>query len=156
MGPAASLRNSGTATQDLSATTLSYDFGTSGNNIGTVNAGSDLTIPVGQYEGFNIDSKGVVTASYADGQGQMMGQLSIATVCNAQGQAAVGSTEYQATTASGTAGIGIAGAGGRGTPLFTALRKIRSNTTARTLRRTTARIGQDCPAGLRAQETRGC
>src|ERR1017187_10045875 len=58
VGPAATLRTSGTAAQDLSATTLSYDFGTSGNSIGTVNAGSNLTIT-----GLTADGSTATTAA---------------------------------------------------------------------------------------------
>jgi flagellar hook protein FlgE len=69
----------------------------------------------GQYESFAIDSSGVIAATYSNGQTQNVGQLAIATVNNQQGLVDMGSTEYQTTTASGDASVGIAGAGGRGT-----------------------------------------
>jgi flagellar hook protein FlgE len=69
----------------------------------------------GQYESFAIDSSGVIAATYSNGQTQNVGQLAIATVNNEQGLVDMGSTEYQTTTASGDASVGIAGAGGRGT-----------------------------------------
>ena len=69
----------------------------------------------GQYESFAIDSSGVIAATYSNGQTQDVGQLAIATVNNEQGLVDMGSTEYQTTTASGDASVGIAGAGGRGT-----------------------------------------
>jgi flagellar hook protein FlgE len=69
----------------------------------------------GQYESFAIDSSGVIAATYSNGQTQNVGQLAIATVNNEQGLVDMGSTEYQATTASGDASVGVAGAGGRGT-----------------------------------------
>ena len=69
----------------------------------------------GQYESFSINSNGVIAATYSNGQTQNVGQLAIATVNNEQGLTDVGSTEYQATTASGDAAIGVAGSGGRGT-----------------------------------------
>ncbi|MGA2561342.1 MAG: flagellar hook-basal body complex protein [Terracidiphilus sp.] len=69
----------------------------------------------GQYESFAIDSSGVIAATYSNGQTQNVGQLAIATVSNEQGLVDQGSTEYQATTASGDAAIGVAGNGGRGT-----------------------------------------
>jgi len=69
----------------------------------------------GQYESFTINSAGVVTASYSNSQSQIVGQVAIATVSNEQGLEDVGSTEYQTTSASGNAAIGVAGAGGRGT-----------------------------------------
>jgi flagellar hook protein FlgE len=69
----------------------------------------------GEYESFTIGSDGVVTATYADGQTQDVGQLAIATVANEQGLVDVGSTEYETTSASGEASVGVAGTGGRGT-----------------------------------------
>jgi flagellar hook protein FlgE len=69
----------------------------------------------GQYESFAINSNGVIAATYSNGQTQTVGQLAIATVGNEQGLLDMGNTEYQATTASGTASLGIAGSGGRGT-----------------------------------------
>jgi flagellar hook protein FlgE len=69
----------------------------------------------GQYESFAINSSGVITATYSNGQTQNVGQLAVATVSNEQGLVDMGSTEYQTTTASGTASVGIAGTGGRGT-----------------------------------------
>jgi len=68
----------------------------------------------GQYESFKIDSSGIVTATYSNGQTQDVGQLAIATVANEQGLMDAGSTEYEATAASGVASVGIAGGGGRG------------------------------------------
>jgi flagellar hook protein FlgE len=69
----------------------------------------------GQYESFAINSTGVISATYSNGQTQNVGQLALATVSNEQGLVDMGSTEYQATTASGNASVGVAGAGGRGT-----------------------------------------
>ncbi len=46
---------------------------------------------------------------------RLWARLAIATVSNQQGMVDVGSTEYQATAASGVATVGVAGAGGRGT-----------------------------------------
>jgi flagellar hook protein FlgE len=69
----------------------------------------------GQYESFSIDGTGVIAATYSNGQTQNVGQLSLATVSNEQGLEDLGSTEYQATAASGSAAVGVAGSGGRGT-----------------------------------------
>jgi flagellar hook protein FlgE len=69
----------------------------------------------GQYDSFSINSSGVISTTYSNGQTQNVGQLAIATVSNEQGLVDVGSTEYQATTASGNAAVGVAGTGGRGT-----------------------------------------
>jgi flagellar hook protein FlgE len=69
----------------------------------------------GEYESFTIGSDGSVSAQYSNGQNQTVGQLAIATVSSQQGLADVGSTEYETTSASGQASVGVAGAGGRGT-----------------------------------------
>ena len=69
----------------------------------------------GQYESFAIHSSGLITATYSNGQTQNVGQVAVATVNNEQGLVDMGSTEYQTTTASGDASVGIAGTGGRGT-----------------------------------------
>jgi len=69
----------------------------------------------GQYDSFSIDSSGVISTTYSNGQTQNVGQLAIATVSNEQGLVDVGSTEYRATTTSGNAAVGVAGTGGRGT-----------------------------------------
>jgi flagellar hook protein FlgE len=68
----------------------------------------------GQYESFAVNSSGLISAIYSNGQTQNVGQLALATVSNEQGLVDMGSTEYRATTASGNASVGAAGAGGRG------------------------------------------
>jgi flagellar hook protein FlgE len=69
----------------------------------------------GEYQSFTIGSDGTVAAQYSNGQNLTVGQLAIATVSSQQGLADVGATEYETTSASGQASVGVAGAGGRGT-----------------------------------------
>jgi flagellar hook protein FlgE len=69
----------------------------------------------GEYQSFAIGADGTVSAQYSNGQSQTVGQLAIATVSSQQGLVDVGSTEYQTTSASGLASVGVAGSGGRGT-----------------------------------------
>jgi flagellar hook protein FlgE len=69
----------------------------------------------GSNTGFTIGSDGAVAATFSNGQTQNVGQLAIATVGNEQGLVDVGSTAYQATAASGSVSVGIAGTSGRGT-----------------------------------------
>ncbi len=102
---------------------LTWDlYGSSGlSNVSQTAAASSTSAAnqngyaAGQYESFAIDSSGVIAATYSNGQTQNVGQLAIATVSNEQGLVDQGSTEYQATTASGDAAVGVAGNGGRGT-----------------------------------------
>jgi len=68
----------------------------------------------GTYKSFAIDSDGVITVSYNNGETATVGQLALATVTNLQGLKLGADGNYQTTTASGTASIGIAGSGGRG------------------------------------------
>jgi flagellar hook protein FlgE len=81
----------------------------------TTSAANQNGYPSGQYQDFAIGSDGTVSVSYSNGQTQNVGQLAIATVSNEQGLTAVGSSDYAATTASGSPSVGIAGSGGRGT-----------------------------------------
>jgi flagellar hook protein FlgE len=97
-------------------------FGANGTgNISQTAAASSTTatsqngFASGQYESFSISPSGVISSTYSNGQTQNVGQLALATVSNEQGLVDMGSTEYQATTASGNASVGVAGAGGRGT-----------------------------------------
>jgi flagellar hook protein FlgE len=102
---------------------LNFDlFGANGTgNISQTAAASSTSatsqngFATGQYESFAINSSGLISATYSNGQTQNVGQLALATVSNEQGLVDMGSTEYQATTASGNATVGAAGVGGRGT-----------------------------------------
>jgi flagellar hook protein FlgE len=68
----------------------------------------------GEYQSFAIGSDGSVAATYSNGQTQNVGQLAIATITSQQGMVDVGSTEFQTSSASGQATVGVAGVGGRG------------------------------------------
>ena len=69
----------------------------------------------GTYQSFGVDSAGIISASFSNGQTELVGQVAIATVTNQEGLSRVGSNNYQTTVSSGTASIGAAGTGGRGT-----------------------------------------
>ena len=69
----------------------------------------------GTYQSFTVNSAGTISASFSNGQTELVGQLAVATVTNQEGLARVGSNNYQATVSSGAGSIGVAGAGGRGT-----------------------------------------
>jgi flagellar hook protein FlgE len=68
----------------------------------------------GTYQGFKVDSSGVITAQFSNSQNETVGQLALATVSNEEGLSAQGSTDYATTNASGDAAVGVAGSGGRG------------------------------------------
>jgi flagellar hook protein FlgE len=69
----------------------------------------------GIYQGFTVDSSGIVTAEYSNGQTVAIGQIAVATVANTAALIACGNNNFATTTSSGEASIGVAGAGGRGT-----------------------------------------
>jgi flagellar hook protein FlgE len=75
----------------------------------------------GVYDGFGVDSSGIITATYSNGQKQVVGQVAVATVANDQGLTVTGNNNYMTTAASGQANIGVAGTGSRGTITDSAL-----------------------------------
>ena len=68
----------------------------------------------GSYNSFSVDSSGVISAAFSNGQTVNIGEIAIASVTNVQGLTVVGGNNYQTTAASGAASIGAPGAGGRG------------------------------------------
>jgi flagellar hook protein FlgE len=69
----------------------------------------------GTYQGFAVDSSGIVSATFSNGQTQAVGQVVLANVANTQGLTIEAGNNYATTTASGNATAGIAGTGGLGT-----------------------------------------
>ena len=68
----------------------------------------------GSYKDFSIDSNGVISVAYNNGQTVNVGQLAIALVANEQGLNHLGNGLYATTSASGQASLGAAGSAGRG------------------------------------------
>jgi flagellar hook protein FlgE len=71
--------------------------------------------PSGAYQSFTVDSSGVVAAQFSNGQTENVGQVAVASVTNLEGLTLAGGNDYQTTVSSGSASIGVAGTGGRGT-----------------------------------------
>jgi flagellar hook protein FlgE len=69
----------------------------------------------GEYSGFKIDSSGVVSATFSNGQTTPVGQVALANVTNEQGLTIAAGNNYQTTLASGAASVGVAGSAGLGT-----------------------------------------
>jgi flagellar hook protein FlgE len=84
----------------------------------------------GAYESFTVGANGTVTASYTNGQTEVIGQLAVANVTNLQGLNLQGNGDYAATTASGSAVMGVAGQGGLGTMQDEALEASNVNISA--------------------------
>jgi len=68
----------------------------------------------GSYNGFSVDSAGVISASFSNGQTEAVGQIAVASVTNVEGLTIDGGNKYQTSTSSGAASVGAPGAGGRG------------------------------------------
>jgi flagellar hook protein FlgE len=68
----------------------------------------------GSYQSFSVDSAGVMSAAFSNGQTQLIGQLAVASVTNVEGLTVEGGNLYQTTASSGAASVGAPGAGGRG------------------------------------------
>jgi flagellar hook protein FlgE len=68
----------------------------------------------GSYNGFSVDSAGVIAASFSNGQTETIGQIAVASVTNVEGLTIDGGNNYQTSTSSGAASVGAPGAGGRG------------------------------------------
>jgi flagellar hook protein FlgE len=69
----------------------------------------------GNYQTIKVDSSGVISAQFSNGQSKTIGQLAVATVANQQGLVATGGNNFMTSVASGQATLGVAGTGGRGT-----------------------------------------
>jgi flagellar hook protein FlgE len=68
----------------------------------------------GSYKSFSVDSSGVISAAFSNGQTQIIGQIAVASVTNVEGLTLEGGNNYQTTASSGAASVGAPGAGGRG------------------------------------------
>jgi flagellar hook protein FlgE len=69
----------------------------------------------GEYSGFTIDSDGIVSAKFSNGQTTPVGQLALASITNEQGLSISAGDNYDTTLVSGAASIGVAGSAGLGT-----------------------------------------
>jgi len=67
----------------------------------------------GNYQGFTVDSSGLITATFDNGHKAVVGQVAVARVTNTQGLLMTGHNNYVTSSASGDAVIGVAGTGGR-------------------------------------------
>ncbi len=70
---------------------------------------------VGTLTGYSVLPDGTVQGQFSNNQTLALGQVAIASFANPQGLSQVSSNDMQATFASGSPVIGVAGAGGNGT-----------------------------------------
>jgi flagellar hook protein FlgE len=69
----------------------------------------------GTLNSYTVQSDGTIEGTFSSGKILALGQVAVASFANLQGLADTSQTNYQATTASGGAVVGVAGTGGRGT-----------------------------------------
>lgn len=106
------------------ASDLSFNFNlydSSGTPLVTQTASTSATSATSQdgfasgaYQSFSVDGTGVVSASFSNGQTEVVGQVAVALVTNPDGLTLAGGNNYALTTASGEVSVGIGGVGGRG------------------------------------------
>jgi flagellar hook protein FlgE len=81
----------------------------------------------GNYQTISVDTSGLITAQFSNGQSSTVGQVAVASVANVQGLVATGGNNFTTTAASGQATAGVAGTGGRGTVEDNALEQSNVN-----------------------------
>jgi flagellar hook protein FlgE len=81
----------------------------------------------GNYQQISVDTSGLITAQFSNGQSSTVGQIAVASVANVQGLVATGGNNFTTTAASGQATVGVAGTGGRGTVEDNALEQSNVN-----------------------------
>ncbi len=69
----------------------------------------------GTLKSYTVRTDGTIDGTFSSGKTLALGQVAVASFANVQGLAHTGGTNFQATSASGGAVIGMAGTGGRGT-----------------------------------------
>jgi flagellar hook protein FlgE len=95
-----------------------------------VTAVSQDGFTTGTLTGINIDSSGVVQASFTNGRSVDLGQVAMANFANNQGLQQDGDASWTATTASGSVVQGIAGGSGFGSLQSGALEESNVDTTS--------------------------
>ncbi len=84
----------------------------------------------GTLTGINIDSAGVVQASFTNGRSVALGQIAMANFANTQGLQQNGNATWTSTTASGSVVQGVAGGSGFGSIQSGALEESNVDTTS--------------------------
>ncbi len=102
--------------------TIGGPFGTAANptitqvaSASTTSATSQNGYASGTLSSYAVQTDGTVEGTFSNGQTLALGQVAVASFANNQGLLAIGNNNYGATAGSGSAVIGLAGDGGRGT-----------------------------------------
>jgi flagellar hook protein FlgE len=100
---------------------LNWNLETAGNSITQTRSASGQSAtttngyPSGTLETYVVQPDGTIEGTFTSGNSLALGQVAVATFANTQGLVSTGNNNYQPTGASGTAVVGLAGTGGRGT-----------------------------------------
>jgi len=68
----------------------------------------------GTYEGFTVDTTGLISAQFSNGETETVGQVALANVANVQGLTRAGDNAYVTTATSGAATVAAGDSGGLG------------------------------------------
>jgi flagellar hook protein FlgE len=117
--PSISITGLADGAADISLTGL---FGTAAaptitqtSSASTTSATATDGLTSGTLSSYAVDSDGTIEGTFSNGKTLALGQVAVASFANNQGLTSVGNNSYKPTNASGSAVIGIAGTGGRGT-----------------------------------------
>jgi flagellar hook protein FlgE len=104
------------------AMAVSGPFGTVGNSTITQTSLASATsatstdgLASGTLSSYSVNKDGTIEGTFSSGKTLVLGQVAVASFANTQGLVNTSNNNYQPTAASGSAVIGIAGTGGRGT-----------------------------------------
>jgi flagellar hook protein FlgE len=108
------------------------------NLSGTQQTGDDFAVTAVSQDGFttgtltgiNIDSTGIVQATFTNGRSVDLGQIAMANFSNDQGLQQLGNSSWSATTASGSVVQGVAGNSGFGSIQSGSLEESNVDTTS--------------------------
>jgi flagellar hook protein FlgE len=102
--------------------TISGPFGTAANPTITQTSLASATsatttdgLASGTLSSYTVNTDGTIVGTFSSGKTLALGQIAVASFANTQGLVNTSNNNYQPTAASGSAVIGIAGTGGRGT-----------------------------------------
>lgn len=77
--------------------------------------------PAGSVSGISITASGEIQATFGTGASVVVGQIALASFNNPQGLLRLGNNRFGESEAAGTANVGVAGTGGRGTLIGSSL-----------------------------------
>jgi flagellar hook protein FlgE len=69
----------------------------------------------GTLTSYAVSSDGTIEGTYSNGKTNALGQVAVASFANSEGLLRTGNNNYQVTSGSGAAQVGVGGTGGRGT-----------------------------------------